>query len=285
MKFFIHIALFLIITSACFSCSKVEPSASGEMMSVSYTISLIDTKGVSADGGAINKVWYALYNTDGTLATNYAPVDFVDGSAGCEVVVMRGQSYKLVFVAQHYKSGSIPTYPINAQSGTINIPDSPVANSDEYDLFYGSDDIIAYNGTPTGSIALDRVVAMVNFISSDEDWNSAVSNSTVPTHSSITLSGVASQWNLLTGKANGNKTDITFGKAPIPADKHVGAAYFFADGDINATLNIYNSGDEGVSPMKTTSVYQVQVEQNKKTNIVGGIITGAANTTNTAITY
>lgn len=246
---------------------------SGEELSVNYTISLTDTKSVNADGSAINKVWYGLYNTDDdTMATNYAPVDFVDGSAKCEVVMMRGHSYKIVFVAQYYKDSATPTYPIDAENATVGLPQTLTANSDEYDLFYGVDEITSYNGGATGSIVLDRAVAMINFISSDEDWNAAVSSSAVPTHSSITLSGVASEWNLLTGKASGSKTDLTFDKAAIPAEKHVGAAYFFANGDINATLNLYNSDDPAATVIKTVSVSQVQVAQNKKTNIVGGIV-------------
>lgn len=273
MKIFNNIAVIsVLIISACCSCSKVEPSVSEEQLPVSYTVSLLDTKAVSANGAAINTVWYGLYNTDGSMATKYAPVEFKNGSARCEVVMMRGHSYKLVFVAQHYKDSSTPTYPIDAETAKIGLPQTLTANSDEYDLFYGVDEITNYNGGATGSIVLDRAVAMINFISSDEDWNAAVSSSAVPTHSSITLSGVASEWNLLTGKASGSKTDLTFDKAAIPAEKHVGAAYFFANGDINATLNLYNSADENAAPVKTVSVSQVQVAQNKKTNVVGGIV-------------
>ena len=101
----------MLISAFC-SCSKMEPSAYGDEITASFSVTLPETKAVAGDGSAINKVWFALYNTDGTLATNYAPVDFVNGSANCEIVMMRGYSYKVAFVAQHYKDGSTPIYPI-----------------------------------------------------------------------------------------------------------------------------------------------------------------------------
>ena len=253
---------------------------SGEEVSVSYTVSVPDTKAVSDNGASINKVWYALYKENGTMATNYAPVDFVDGSARCEVVMLRGQSYKLVFVAQHYENDATPSYPIDAQNAMIALPETPVANSDKFDLFYGTEDVVAFNGGTTGNIVLDRAVAMVNFISSDEDWAAAQAEGTLPTHSSITLSGVASGWNLLTGAPAPETATLTFAKSAIPAAKHVGAAFFFANGDVNATLNLYTSADASAAPVKTVNVSDVQVATNKKTNIVGGVVAGADSDTN-----
>lgn len=275
MKLFKYIAVLssLAISAFC-SCNKVEEVVSGEEISVNYTISLTDTKSVNADGSAINKVWYGLYNTDGTMATNYAPVDFVNGSAKCEVVMMRGHSYKIVFVAQYYKDSATPTYPINGSTATIGVPAAPVANSDQMDLFYGTDDVVAYSGAATGNVVLDRVVAMVNFISSDEDWNNANTQGVVPTHSSIELSGVSAGWDLWLGAPLEEKiaTNLTFAKSEIPGAKHIGAAYCMAQGKIGATIKLYTSADENAAPVKTVELAEVQVETNKKTNIVGGII-------------
>lgn len=273
MKSLRHILLITALTIAAFcSCSKVEQSVSGEEVSVSYTVSVPATKTVSDNGSSINKVWYALYKTDGKMATNYAPVDFVGGSARCEVVMMRGQSYKIVFVAQYYKDSVTPTYPIDAPSACIGVPTSPVANSDEYDLFYGTDDVVAFDGTPNGSIALERAVAMLNFVCSDEDWTGALVR---PTHSSVSLSGAAAGWDLLAGAPVSETTDdLTFAKAPIPEDKHIGSVFFFANGDVDATLNLYDSADENAAPLRTVNVSDIQVETNKKTNVVGGLIAG-----------
>ncbi len=260
MKLFRHIALASILAAAFCSCSKEQAPVQGEEMRISYTVSIPETKApVTADGAAINKVWYALYNTDGTLATKYAPVTFENGNARCEVVMMRDRAYKIVFVAQHYSDEATPAYPIDAQTATIGLPTNPEANTDKFDLFYGTQDISSSTGSASGSIVLDRIVSMVNFTCSDEYWNN-----TQPTSSSVTLSGVAAGWNLLTGKPSAEKTGITFGKAEIPAANHLAAAFCFVNGNISATLNLYGAAD---APIKTLTVQDVVVETNKKTNI------------------
>ena len=246
---------------------------SSEEFSFSYSISLPEVKSVTADGAAVNKVWYALYNLDGTLATKYAPVEFENGRAKCEVVMMRERSYRIVFVAQYYKDSATPTYPIDEENAVIGIPESPLANSDKMDLFYGIDEVINYDGTPNGSIVLDRAVAMVNFICTDADWEAAVANNMTPTHSSIVLSGVSTQFNLFSGAAGADKTNLTYARSEIPSAKHVGAVFCLPHGKVTATLNLYNSSDETAAPTKTLTVTEVQVEKNKKSNITGNIIT------------
>lgn len=260
MRLFRHIAQSSILAALFFcSCSKEHNPVQGEEMRISYNVSIPETKApVTADGAAINKVWYALYNTDGTLATKYAPVDFVGGNARCEVVMMSDRSYKIVFVAQHYSDEATSAYPIDAQNALIGIPQSPQANTDKYDLFYGTQDVTA-SSSAAGSIVLDRIVSMVNFTCSDEYWNN-----TQPTSSSVLLSGVAAGWNLLTGKPLAEKTGITFEKAEIPAANHLAAAFCFVNGNISATLNLYGAAD---APIKTLTVQDVLVETNKKTNI------------------
>jgi hypothetical protein len=172
--------------------------------------------------------------------------------------MMRDRSYKIVFVAQHYSDEATSAYPIDAQNALIGIPQSPQANTDKYDLFYGTQDVTA-SSSAAGSIVLDRIVSMVNFTCSDEYWNN-----TQPTSSSVLLSGVAAGWNLLTGKPFAEKTGITFEKAEIPAANHLAAAFCFVNGNISATLNLYGAAD---APIKTLTVQDVLVETNKKTNI------------------
>ena len=278
MKLFRHIALASILAAAFCSCSKEQAPLQGEEMRISYTVSIPETKApVTADGAAINKVWYALYNTNGTLATKYAPVTFENGNARCEVVMMRDRAYKIVFVAQHYSDEATPAYPIDAQTATIGLPTNPEANTDNYDLFYGTQDIANSTGSAAGSIVLDRIVAMVNFISSDEDWNAAVAQGSVPTHSSIELTGVSAGFDLLGGRPKTEKANLQFKRAEIPEPKHVGAVFCIAEGEIGTTIKLYTSDDPTATPVKSVALTNVQTEINKKTNIVGGIVSGTDN--------
>lgn len=260
MKLFRNIAL-ITLAILC-SCSQVETPVGGEPVALSYDVVLPDTKAVAADGSQINKVWFALYRPNGELATNYAPVEFSNGSARCQVVMMRGQSYRIVFVAQHYKDEVNSIYPINSAEAKISIPTDLVANSDKYDLFYGYEDVVEYDGRPTGSIVLERIVAMVNFNCSDA-YAAGLTAEGV-TQSSITISGAADGWDLYNGAVTSGTDNLSFSKADIPATNHLGAAFCFANEKISATLNLYSAADALV---RTISVSDAQVDTNKKTNV------------------
>ena len=166
---------------------------------------------------------------------------------------------------------------IGAETATIGLPANPEANTNKFDLFYGTQDIANSTGSAAGSIVLDRIVAMVNFISSDEDWSSASAQGVVPTHSSIELTGVSAGFNLREGRPIDTKANLQFAKSQIPEAKHVGAVFCIAEGEIGATIKLYTSDDPTATPVKTVSLTNVQTEINKKTNIVGGIVSGTDN--------
>ena len=241
---------------------------------MTFSVSMPMTKAVKADGSAINKVWYGLYKTDGTLVSNYQPVEFKNGSANCQVVMMRGQSYKIVFVAQHDA-----TYTITPETATVSMPAAPVApvaNSDNYDLFYVVKEVNNYSGEKTDAVVLNRGVALVKFNCSDADWQNATDLESVPTHSSVTLKGVPTSFNLLSATYGTEEAEVTYTKSEIPAAKFVAAAYCFEpDNNITAEINLY----KGESLVSTLSVDNVPVESNKQTNISGSIMTGTVDFT------
>ena len=251
------------------SCNKAEAPVQEEAMT--FSISMPMTKAVTADGAAINKVWYGLYKTDGTLVSNYQPVEFKNGSANCQVVMLRGQSYKIVFVAQHDA-----IYTITPETATVSIPAAPVANSDNYDLFYVVKEVNNYNGEKSDAVVLNRGVALVKFNCSDADWQNATDLESVPTHSSVTLKGVPTSFNLLSATSCTERADVTYTKSEIPAEKFVAAAYCFdPDNTITAEINLY----KGESLVSVLSVDNVPVESNKQTNISGSIMTGTVDFT------
>ena len=238
---------------------------------MTFSVSMPMTKAVNADGSAIDKVWYGLYKTDDTLVSNYEPVEFKNGSANCQVVMLRGQSYKIVFVAQHDA-----TYTITPETATVSMPDAPVANSDDYDLFYVVKEVNNYNGEKTDAVVLNRGVALVKFNCSDADWKNATDLKSVPTHSSVTLKGVPTSFNLLSATYETEEADVTYTRSEIPAEKFVAAAYCFEpDNIITAEINLY----KGESLVSTLSVGNVPVEENKQTNISGSIMSGTVDFT------
>ena len=247
------------------SCNKAETPVQEAM---TFSVSIPATKAVAADGSAINKVWCGLYNKENeTLVKNFGSVDFENGSADCPVTMVRDQSYKVVFVAYHEN-----TYDIDPTTATITMPASPYANSDDFDLFYKVHEVNNYDGASMGSVVLNRAVALVNFRSSDSDWTNASDLlGAAPTYSSITLKGIPTTLNLLTGEA-GTTKDIDFARGAIPGEKYLAAAYCFAGDNITATINLYTA-DEDDALFSTLTVDNVPIATNKQTNITGSIMT------------
>ena len=253
------------------SCNKAEAPAQEEV--VTYSVSMPVTKAVNADGSSINKVWYALYKMDGTLVKDYGTVDFTGGNAHCSVVMMRGQSYKIAFVAQHDN-----VYTVSADAKTITMPSAPVANSDDYDLFYKLETVEKYSGVTSDAVALDRAVALVNFYSSKTDWNNVSNLGLLPDGSAVVLKDVPATFDLLTGAPVETTTDVTYSKAAMPGTElvgesvHVAAAYCFAPttNNIKAGVKLY----KGTDLISEVEVDNVPVGPNKKTNITGSVMTG-----------
>ena len=236
---------------------------------MTYSVSVPMTKAVSADGSAINKVWYGLYKTDGTLVTNYQPVDFTNGSANCQVVMMRGQSYKIVFVAQHNA-----TYSIDADNAIMSMPSAPAANTDENDLFYFLEEVNNYAGQKTGTVVLNRAVALVNFHCNDTDWANANTLGATPAFSSVTLKDVPTTFDLLSGETSTTLGNVTYSRYAIPGDKYLAGAYCFApESNITAEVKLYTA-DTDASLVRTLEVDNVPVGANMQTNITGAIMTG-----------
>ena len=264
------------------SCNKAEAPA-GEGLTVNYSVSVPATKALG-EGAAINKVWYAVYRTDGSLVSNYQAVDFTGGSANCPVVMMRGQSYKVLFVAQHYDGAEMtdPTYAIDPATATLTMPTAAVANSDNYDIFTFVDEVTNYDGAPADAVILERKVAQVNFSCNDTDWANAGALGMLPTHSAVTLTSVPQSYSLLSGTPSAETVSVTYAKNARPAGDmnlatvfcFVGASDASTDFTTNATLSLYTSEDQ-TEAVRTLTVDNLPVKSNHKTNVIGNIMTGS----------
>lgn len=276
LKTFTLLAAALVLAA---SCNKAEAPA-GEGLTVNYSVSVPATKALG-EGAAINKVWYAVYRTDGSLVSNYQAVDFTGGSANCPVVMMRGQSYKVLFVAQHYAEGT-PAYAIDPANATLTMPIAAVANSDNYDIFTFVDEVTNYDGAPADAVHLKRKVAQVNFSCNDADWANATALGMLPTHSAVTLASVPQTYSLLTGTPSTETVTLSYAKAARPEGAcnlatvfcFVGAPGSSADFTTNATLSLYTSKDQA-DAARTLTVDNLPVKSNHKTNVIGNIMTGS----------
>ena len=242
---------------------------------VRYRVSYDSITKSIGEGASVNYVAYAVYlmKEDGSyeLIASYAPVKFIDGNADCEMILAKNQSYKIAFVAQHYSDdGTQPTYPVDFVAQTVSMPDSPAANSEDYDLFHTIDEIIDYDGNQPDEIILDRIVALVNFQCSLDNWNAAVSAGKQPAYSDVSITDVPESYSLLTGEFSAAKETVSYSKSQITENHILAYAYCLPAGSAEVTFKLYLTDDDN-NPQIITSA-DIPVEKNKITNITGVLI-------------
>lgn len=275
------------IIFVAFACQKVHDvqDTVGEEVTVNYSVAVADATKAYGNGDAVYYVWYAIYkigedqngNETLTFAKTFEPAQVVAGSADCRVTMMRGQSYRVIFVAQHYDvvdGVKVPVYPIDIDNGILSMPNNPKANSDNYDVFYGVDDVIAYDGKATSPVTLNRIVAQVNFYPDQADWDAANSLSMLPAYSSMKVSGLAKSFDLWTGTFSDETVIVNFEKAPIlsSADRHVASFYGLSNDVVKINLYLYTTSADPY--VRDVEIANVPAKANMKTNIKGMMMTG-----------
>jgi hypothetical protein len=243
-----------------------------EKLTIEYNVTIEPETKAGSNNISVTHIWYASYmvtEVNGekklTLSAVYQPSRIVDGKADCPVEMVKGRTYRNVFVAQHYDANSVGAYDIDVNRKLINLSDSPVANSDDYDLFWGTDKVVAFNGTNLPSVTLKRKVAKLNFITDSEDWTLAEANDKVPTHSSITVKNIPTSLSLLDGSASRVLQEVTFKKNIRPSvDYRLGSVYCIA-GESNVDVTMYLYKDE--TQIREVKAADIPLEPNYVTNL------------------
>lgn len=275
MKLFKTIALTLASLLALSCIKEAQPEHNEELLTVQFGVSVdAPTKGLG-DGKTANYVWYALYRSNGTLVsecTTPAKID-ADGKAICPVTMARDQDYKVVFLAMYYEvNGDIktPAYAISALNKSVSMPDPAVANSDNYDLFYGVDEVVNFQGSQSTNVQLNRIVAQINFELGEDAWNTHAVTSAF--QSSITISGAPRKFDFFTSEVS-DYGITSFTKSVIPfeaASRKIGTAYCLtptADQlQVEASIRLYE--ENGTTEVKAANASSVPVAINKQTNLI-----------------
>lgn len=282
---------YLLIAACCLmsllSCTKEEAA---ETVTVCYEVSFYDYEIKSTalgDGSDINHIWYAVYNTDGSLFKECeAPVLLEDGKAQCPVTLVLDQPYKVVFLGMHYDSNGTPAYVINPAAGTVSQRQEPLVSSNKTDLFYAYDDIVKYIGTVKDGVTLSRIVSQINFACTETDWVNHTAAK--PVSSSLVLKSAPYAFSLTDGKILPDTKDIAYSKANLPSgtDAMLGAnyrlltAYSFAAAapeltTVSAELKLWKEGSTNHDYLLQVSNVDLQI--NKHTNVTGDILSMAEN--------
>lgn len=126
------------------------------------------------------------------------------------------QDVKVNYTRTHYNMD---------QSGNLTPVQVPASNNDETrDAFCAVSEVVSSSTTDRQEVTLRRPLAQVNVGTAGWDYEGAAAlkpSATSYTKSTITLKGVAQEYNILTGKVIGETTDVTFDFAHLPAFSRV----------------------------------------------------------------
>lgn len=275
------------------SCAK-ENVGGGLDTGVSFTIEVPGapvTKAEIGDGETATKLYYQVFNEDGTTIDGLGVQDktLAGKTATVNFQLVKDQTYKFVFWAQTAADGY---YTIDGTDGLKKITANYVgknSNDENFDAFYAVEKI-KVTGPVSKTVNLKRPFAQINIATAgrisagtatkDIDFTGAASEVTVKNIPNV-FSPLAAADDVFTGNA-----DVTFAKAEVPAGditvnskayKYLAVNYVFApaDGtvyDVNATLSI-----EGKDV--SLAVPTVPAKQNWRTNIVGDLLTAGTDFT------
>ena len=295
MKKMLYCAAALASMLFAASCQQEKFETMGDGM-VTFTVTApgdLDTRAY-ADGENVNEVHYAVYKTnDGEpnalKDSNSTPlaqgvVEMSNKRATLELDLLQDQYYTILFWAQvegagHYNVGDLRN---------VSVVYNPLYGNDEsraaFFLRYDFDTMKQQNY----DVTLVRPFAQINLGTTVESLSPVQEGQTQGytidvQQSAMTVSGIASSFNLVNGQAANEAVDFTFTSTPTPAKAgevltvnginyhYVAMNYLLVPVQeklVNVSYTI--TTDKGVV---TNTITSVPVKENYRTNILGNLLT------------
>lgn len=263
------------------SCSKDEKMASEETVQVSFSTELpkrIGTRAGTTDLNA-NKVVCAVFEDGEEISTLREVITIQEGE---DIVfaprLIKGRTYDVVFWAMKDKN-----YNVNDMTAITRASETTAAESD-FDAFTESVEV-EVTGSKSETVTLKRPLAQLNLGVTLDDWNAVASEETFgmkPTKMIITLTG-KDTFNALTGATTGEDKEVTYtldvsGEDLVAGDetyKSIAMCYVYPDAgqeNIDITYTIYDQDNDVIR--EDVTIQNIPLENNYRTNVVGGLLTG-----------
>ena len=269
------------------SCVKEDISSSlaGGEVEVTLTIDVPElatrADGLYGDGMKVNQLFVAVYEQGGTKALATSHLDGSDeiknGKAFVTMVLLTDKTYDLVFWAQVADAGA---YTLNLADGRNIVANYDCdCNLEDRDAFF-----LIENGWKAGrdktDFSLQRPFAQINVANSDEDKANVAANGATIVTSKMVVAGttpVYTTLNLSDGTVSGEYAP-EFAAANIPAlhPFHIAGYNYLA---MNYLLvNVKQNVDlefvfaDQANTLYTRKYYNVPVQRNYRTNILGNIL-------------
>lgn len=263
------------------SCSKDEKMASEETVQVSFSTELpkrIGTRAGTTDLN-VNKVVCAVFEDGEEISTLREVITIQEGE---DIVfaprLIKGRTYDVVFWAMKDKN-----YNVNDMTAITRASETTAAESD-FDAFTENVEV-EVTGSKSETVTLKRPLAQLNLGVTLDDWNAVASEETFgmkPTKMIITLTG-KDTFNALTGATTGEDKEVTYtldvsGEDLVAGDetyKSIAMCYVYPDAgqeNIDITYTIYDQDNDVIR--EDVTIQNIPLENNYRTNVVGGLLTG-----------
>ena len=275
--------IYLLLAMPLFftSCSKDEEMVSEESVQVSFSTELpkrIGTRASTTDLN-VNKVVCAVFEDGEEIGTLREVITIQEGE---DIVfaprLIKGRSYDVVFWAMKDKN-----YNVNDMTAITRASETTAAESD-FDAFTESVEV-EVTGSKSETVTLKRPLAQLNLGVTLDDWNAVASEETFgmkPTKMIITLTG-KDTFNALTGATTGEDKEVTYtldvsGEDLVAGDetyKSIAMCYVYPDAgqeNIDITYTIYDQDNDVIR--EDVTIQNIPLENNYRTNVVGGLLTG-----------
>ena len=295
-------AMALLLLSACSSDDELSQGNGNEAL-VSFNVELsggMQNKAIS-DGTTAKNLTVHVFDENGTYLSELdKTVELNEKKKSVSINLVKGKTYSFLFWASVNKENSPYSFGVDGKTITVDYNDAK-ANDESRDAFLGVVKNKAVEASFEENVTLKRPFAQINFLT-DDIADAGKNGLTIDenTHSSITLSKVATTLNPFTNPVGGfTEAEVIFGEAAIPAlsetvtmgsapdaktYNYLGTAYFLvpAEGENpnagkdqamlnSATLKIKDINGEGLK------VENVPVQWNYRTNIYGSLLTATGN--------
>ena len=293
MKKILYSAAAMVLAFFAASCQQenLEPVATGN--TVTYTVKVADalaTKAIGDNLTDVDKVYYEVYRKD--EVENGQPVyegnaSVSNGEASFDLEFVKGQKFVVLFWAQN--SALVNTDP-TSDVGMFNINDLRAvqlvnpgkSNNEAAQVFAGKDTVTDCVPASNGTVTLYRPISQLNIFTTKESLSFGGKAITLST-STVKVDGLYTTYNVAEGAAVVTPTpaEFTYGADTVPAtqdtDPYAYVAMNYVGFAPNASTTVQVDFTITTSEGDVMhSVSSVPVKPNYRTNIVGNLLTEAA---------
>ena len=286
MKKFLYSAAALALAFFAASCQQenLEPVVSGN--TVTYTVEVpgaLATRALGDETTAVDKVYYEVYRALEVTDLDAKPVyegnePVSGGKASFELEFVKDQEFVVLFWAQ---DADLTMFDItDLRKVTLTTPGA--SNNENAQVFAGSNEVADCVPANGGKVTLIRPISQLNIFTTKESLQFGTKSITL-SESTVKVSGLYTTYNVATGEPVITEVtaDFTYGLADVPATEDTDPYAYVAMNYVAFAQNASSTVDVDFT-IKTSegdiphSVPNVPLKPNYRTNIIGNLLTEAA---------